>query len=104
MPRWKQHERDVAALLGGHRNANNGQRQTDIEAGPWAIEHKTRQDLPQWFTRMMEQAVAGAKPGKTPLAVIDLCAGRGHKTERFVVLRFSDFQDWHGKLSQSEPE
>lgn len=98
--RWKVHERAVARALGSERNPSNGKRQADINAGPWAIEHKTRLALPQWFTRMMGQAVAGAKEGETPIAVIDSCAGRGHSTERYVVMRWDDFLEWHGLVAR----
>lgn len=95
--RWKTHERSVAQALGTTRNPNNGKRQADIDAGPFAIEHKTRQAIPAWFAKMMMQAKEGASEAQTGIAVIDVCAGRGDKTRRYVVLRWEDWLEWHGK-------
>lgn len=95
--RWKRHERAVAQALGSERNPSNGKRNADIDKRiPFAVEHKTRQAMPQWFTKAVSQAIAGATEGRTPLVVIDYCRGRGHTTERFAVMRFADFVEWHG--------
>jgi hypothetical protein len=45
---WKRQERQVAAMLGTTRNPNNGRPQADIDAGPFAVEHKARKALPAW--------------------------------------------------------
>lgn len=101
--RWKRHELESAKALGTERNPSNGRRQNDIDAGPWAIEHKSTKRPQAFIRKAMKQAVEGAKKrgqGQTPIVVI--CAGFGHELERYVVFRFADFVEWHGGLSESE--
>ena len=97
--RWKRHELAVARQLGTERNPSNGRRQADIDADiPFAIEHKTRKLIPAWLTNAMAQAVAGVVGKRTPVVVLDYCRGRGHTTERYAIMRWSDFLDWHGRV------
>jgi hypothetical protein len=92
--RWKRQERTVAAVLGSHRNPNNGEHRTDIDAGPFAVEHKARKSLPHWLTGALRQARNGAD-GRTPIVVLTEVR-QGVKAQRFVVMDFGDFADWHG--------
>ena len=91
---WKRAERQVAAALGTTRNPNNGRRQADIDAGPFAVEHKTRKTIPAWLTSALRQASASAD-GRTPIVVLTHVR-QGVKAKRYVVLDFSDWAAWHG--------
>jgi len=92
--RWKRQERQVAAMLGSTRNPNNGHQQTDIDAGPFAVEHKTRKSLPTWLTGALRQARNGAE-GRTPVVVLTEVR-QGVKAKRYVFMDFADWADWHG--------
>ena len=91
---WKRQERQVAAMLGTTRNPNNGQQQTDIDAGPFAVEHKARKSLPAWLTDALQQARNSAD-GRTPVVVLTEVR-RGVKAKRYVLLDFSDWVAWLG--------
>jgi len=92
--RWKKQERQVAAMLGVTRNPNNGRRQSDIDVGAFAVEHKARKTLPSWFTDAVAQASASAN-GRTPVVVLTEVR-QGMKARRYVVLRFADWVDLYG--------
>ena len=92
--RWKQHERDVAEDLGVARNPNTGVSKADINAPPFAVQHKLHTSLPAWFTEAVEQAVRDTYPDEIPL-VVHSVARQGNPTERFAVLRWSDFLNIH---------
>ncbi len=93
--RWKRQEREVAALLGGKRLPNNGEHRTDIDAGPFAVEHKARRSLPHWLTGALRQARNGAD-GRTPVVVLTEVR-QGVKAERYVLMALADWIDWHGE-------
>ena len=100
--RWKAAERATAKALGTTRNPSNGRRQNDIDAGPWAIEHKSTLRPMAFIRNAMHQAIEGARKrdeGQTPLVVI--YSGKGHERERYVVMRFRDFEDWHGRTPKA---
>ena len=40
--RRKVQERQVATMMGSQRNPNTGEHRTDIDAGPFAVQHKAR--------------------------------------------------------------
>ncbi len=92
---WKRQERRVATMLGSHRNPNNGESRTDIDAGPFGIEHKMRRKLPAWLTDAMGQAARASSGEQTPLVILT-AVSRGRKAERYVLWRFCDFVEWHG--------
>jgi len=96
---WKRQERQVAAALGSRRNPNNGEHRTDIDAGPFAIEHKSRRSLPRWLTGALQQARAGAD-GRTPIVVLTEVR-QGVKAKRYVLLDFADWADWHGDAQEA---
>lgn len=98
--RWKRHEREIAKALGAKRNPNSGEHRTDIDAGPFAVEVKTRKSLPVLIIKAMAQVKAAARDGQTPIVVLSEGV-QGRKGRRYVVMEFSDFVDWHGRL---EPE
>ena len=92
--RWKKQEREVAAMLGTTRNPNNGHQQADIDAGPFAVEHKARKSLPKWLTQALRQARAVADE-RTPVVVVTEVR-QGVKAKRYVVMEFADWTDWYG--------
>lgn len=91
---WKAQERQVAAMLGSRRNPNNGESRTDIDAGPFAIEHKARKSLPAWLTGALRQATAAAD-GRTPIVILSEVR-QGVKARRYVLLALDDWIAWHG--------
>jgi hypothetical protein len=84
----------VAALLGSRRNPNNGRRQADIDAGPFAVEHKARQSLPKWLSEALRQAREGAD-GRTPIVVLTEVR-QGVRARRYVLLALEDWIEWLG--------
>jgi len=97
---WKAQERQVAELLASRRNPNSGEYRTDIDAGPFAVEHKARKTLPAWFTAAVAQAARGATEGKTPLVIVSEVR-QGRKAQRYVIWRMEDFLAWHGPTGPS---
>ncbi len=91
---WKRQERHVAAMLGSHRNPNTGEHRTDIDAGPFAVEHKARRRLPGWLTGALRQARVGAD-GRAPIVVLSEVR-QGVKAKRYVLLSLEDWLAWHG--------
>jgi len=95
--RWKRHERETAAQLGGVRVPCNGSSNVDIRVPGFSVQHKTRKALPAWFNHAVEQAVRDCEEGQTPMVTLAESPGKGHKTKRYVVLRVEDWIDWHGR-------
>ena len=91
---WKAQERIVAAALGSKRNPNTGEKRIDIDAGPFAVEHKARRRLPGWLTGALRQARDGAD-GRTPIVVLSEVR-QGVKAQRYVLLSLEDWLAWHG--------
>ena len=90
-------ERRIARELGGQRTGNRGRAAPDVVAGAdgWlVVEVKQRANLPAWLKRAVGQAVASAGPSQMPVAVLHE-AGTPY-AGALVVMRLSDFQDWHG--------
>ncbi len=90
---WKAQERIVAAKMGSRRNPNTGESRIDIDAGPFAVEHKARRRLPGWLTGALRQARDGAD-GRTPIVGLSQVR-QGVKAERYVLLSLEDWLDWH---------
>lgn len=89
---WKGTERRVAALLGGQRVPVTGRARgdaPDIAHPLLSIEVKHRGTLPGWLTEAVSQAVAAARPGQLPIAVLH-AAGSRHD-QALVVMRLCDF-------------
>ena len=99
--RWKDTERQVAKMLGVTRNPNDGTHKPDIDYGPFNIEHKCRSSVPKWFSKAMTQAVRASQENTTPVLVISV-PQQGVGTERYAVMRFKDWLDWHGPSERSE--
>lgn len=101
--RWKRSEREVAARLGGVRNPCDGRERSDVTAGPFAVEVKTRKSLPKLITSAMEQAERAARPGQTPMVAL-VEVRQGVKARRYIVMKLADWCDWHGKPCAGSPE
>ena len=97
--RWKRHEQQIAERFGATRNPCNGKHHTDVDAGPFAIEVKTRMRLPSWLTDAVAQIVRAAGD-RTPLVIL-VESRQGVKTKRFVLMRMEDWEEWHGKSLHS---
>ena len=95
---WKRQERQVAAMMGSHRNPNTGEHRADINAGPFVVEHKARKSLPAWLTKALSQATGAARDGgkgETPTVILSEVK-RGVKAKRYVLLSLENWLDWHG--------
>ncbi len=90
---WKQFERDVAKLLGGHRYAANSGGRVDVESSEYVAQVKHRKtmsvpELERWATEIEQ---IGAEKGKIGLVVVKRRAGRGHPTKALVILTEAAF-------------
>ncbi len=84
--RWKRSERQVAALIGGQRQPNNGHPQADVLSDAFAVEVKTRKRLPDWIHEAVKQAEnAAAATGKNPLVVL-VESRQGVRARRYALL------------------
>lgn len=92
---WKSTERSIAKLLNGVRVPVSGRQRgstPDIQHSVYSIEVKRRSVVPHWlFKDAFEQADASNPGDLTPIVVVEWAKGRGHKLERFVVMRLEDF-------------
>jgi len=88
--RWKRQERQIAAALGAQRLPNNGAGQPDIRAHGWAVQVKTRKELPAWLWAAVDQAERDAETGERPAVVLSEVT-QGTRARRLVVL---DFDAW----------
>lgn len=86
---WKASERRTAALLGTTRIPSRGIASPDMRTPTLNVEHKHRKALPAWLTHAVAQAV-GTAEGRLPVVVL-ATSGRGKPTQRYALLRFSDF-------------
>lgn len=97
MTNFKTHERKTASMLGGKRNIDGkGGAAVDVTHDCFAIECKTRRDVPQWLQHAMQQARGAATAGQLPIVVIHPHGAR--YADDLVVLRLADFRDWFGEL------
>ena len=92
--RWKRQEREIAALVGSHRNPNTGEHRSDIDTPAFAYEVKTRLSLPGWLKAAVQQAVRAAQDGQTGVVVLSEVS-QGRKAERYAVIRLVDWLQWH---------
>ncbi|MDP9358164.1 MAG: hypothetical protein M3R02_23345 [Chloroflexota bacterium] len=88
--RWKRAEREIAAALGGRRLPNSGTGQPDVRLPGWALQIKTRTELPGWLWAAVDQATRDAGPGESPAVVLNEVRA-GVKARRLVVLDFAAF-------------
>ncbi|MDP9470319.1 MAG: hypothetical protein M3Q71_06570 [Chloroflexota bacterium] len=88
--RWKRAEREVAAALGGRRLPNSGTGQPDVRLPGFALQIKTRRELPAWLWAAVDQATRDADPGELPAVVLNQVS-QGRRARRLVVLDFERF-------------
>ena len=88
--RWKRQEREIAAALGVTRIPNNGAGQPDIRAHGWAVQVKTRKEIPAWLWAAVDQAQRDARIGERPAVVLSEVIP-GKRARCLVVL---DFDTW----------
>ena len=89
--RWKRQEREIARALGAERIPNNGGGQPDIRTpSGWAVQVKTRSELPAWLWAAVDQARRDARLGERPAVVLSEVTP-GKRARRLVVL---DFDAW----------
>lgn len=67
---WKAHEKRTARRLSGTRTGNTGTAVADVTAGPWAVECKSRRELPAWLLDAMTQAKRNAGSSQTGIVVL----------------------------------
>lgn len=88
MPRWKSHERAVAAVLGGQRLPNNGRPQADVRATvnghQLAVQVKTRA-VPAWLLAAVAQAERDADTDELPVVVL-CAASQGVRARRLAIV------------------
>lgn len=103
---WKTVERKAAKALGGRRIPVTGidRDGADVVAGPFAVQVKSGRRRPGylrgWLDGICASAAVNAQTG-----VVVWQATREPLQESVVLMRFSDFQAWHGALSASvEPK
>ncbi len=86
---WKEHERRTARRLSGIRNGNRGTATSDVTAGRWAVECKSRKQLPTWLLDAMNQAARNAGDGQTGIVVLHQV---GQRSDRDIVcIRLADW-------------
>ncbi len=90
---WKQFERDVAKLLGGHRYAANSGGRVDVESSEYVAQVKHRKtmsvpELERWATEIEQ---IGAEKGKAGILVVKRRAGRGRSTHTLIVMTETAF-------------
>ena len=86
--RWKRHEREVAAILGGVRLPNNGHGQPDVLTPDLAVQVKTRKAIPAWLHEALDQAARDCDSERIPVVVL-CAASQGHSTRRMLGMRSS---------------
>jgi hypothetical protein len=89
--RWKRQEREIAAALGTRRLPNTGASQADVRCPGWALQIKTRKDLPAWLIEAVDQAQRDAGDDERAAVVLSHVS-QGKKARRLVVLSFDDWQ------------
>lgn len=67
---WKNAEKKVAKIVGGHRIGVTGLATNDVEHGRLAIEVKHTARPPVFVVNALAQAKANGRAGKVPVAVI----------------------------------
>ena len=97
---WKNHERRTARRLSGVRSPNTGKQTADVTAGAWAVECKSRKDLPAWLLDAMTQAKRNAGDGQTGIVVLHQVGQRSDKD--IVCMTLADFTAWAGGIN-AEP-
>jgi hypothetical protein len=95
---WKSYERRVAADLGGKRIPVSGidRDGADVECPMFNVQIKLRKSLPDWLWSWLGGIVATART-QQKIGILVLRTPRMKDADALVVLRFSDWQDLHGR-------
>lgn len=95
---WKQHERDIAADLGGRRIPVSGidRDGADVLTPLFAVQVKVRKALPSWLWGWLAGICSTAGEGR--VGVLILRRPRERKAEGLVVMTYKDFVALHGKV------
>jgi hypothetical protein len=95
---WKSYERRVAADLGGKRIPVTGidRDGADVECPMFSVQIKLRRSLPDWLWSWLGGIVATART-QQKIGILVLRTPRMKDADALVVLRFSDWQDLHGR-------
>ena len=94
---WKEHERRTARRLSGVRTGNTGTAVADVTAGPWAVECKSRKELPAWLLDAMTQAKRNAGASQTGIVVLHQVGRRSDSD--IVCMSLADFTAWAGNIN-----
>jgi len=100
MTAWKNTEREIARLLGGHRVPVTGRQRGDVPdiAHEWlSIEVKHRRIVPAWLLDAMAQAEASKNGQQLPVVILHP-HGKRH-ADNLVIIRLSDFIAWFGETA-----
>ncbi|MDP9359624.1 MAG: hypothetical protein M3R02_30915, partial [Chloroflexota bacterium] len=88
--RWKRAEREIAAALGGRRLPNSGTGQPDVRLPGFALQIKTRRELPAWLWAAVDQATRDAGPDERPAVVLNQ-VNQGRRARRLLVIDLEIF-------------
>ena len=97
---WKEHERRTARRLSGVRNGNRGTATSDVDAGPFAVECKSRKELPAWLLDAMAQARRNAGDRQIGIVVLHKVGARSDTD--IVCMTMADFQAVAGMTNDKE--
>lgn len=89
---WKDHERRIAAALGGQRLGATGASNPDVLTGWLAVECKHRAKLPDWLTGALGKVRVQAGQDRLGVVVLHQAGAR----DSVVMLSLKDFRDWFG--------
>lgn len=100
MAAWKDLERRVAKLLGGHRVGCTGKATADVLVGESiAVECKYKAKLPAWLSGALTQ-VKECAGERLPIVVL---FEKGRKTtDSLVLMTLADFEKWRGVSDERE--
>ena len=91
--RSKAVEREWSRAMGTTRITDSrGARQPDLRVGPWDIEIKSRLGF-KGLVSLMDEAVATARKGQTPVLGLEVRAGSPHT--RLIVMTRDDWVAWN---------
>ena len=94
MKTWKRHEKRTAKALGGERVSGPWREGADVVADWIVAECKSREKLPQWIIKAVQQAMDAAGEYQLPVAVLHQKYQRSEND--LVVMRLGDFLEWFG--------
>lgn len=98
--KWKQRERDAAALIGGTRYTANQGGPVDCESAGYCVQVKERRtlSLAALESLALEIERVGSQKTKAGLVMVKRSAGRGRRTPWLVVMTEGVFREMNGRL------